>query len=65
MTPVDTVDEVVKYEGNRMPQTAPEFDTCKSRSYVCLLKRESLQLLQLLHTLLALNTPQVHRLSSP
>lgn len=61
MSSVDTVDGVVEYEGNREPQTAPGFDTCKSRSYVCLLKRESSQLL---HTLLALNTPQVHRLSS-
>lgn len=54
MRSVDAVDEVVDYEGNRVPQTAPRFDTCKFRSYVCLLKRESLQLL---HTLLALNTP--------
>lgn len=61
MRSVDTVDEVVEYEGNIVPQTAPGFDMSKSRSYVCLLKRESLQLL---HTLLALNTPQVHRLSS-
>jgi hypothetical protein len=61
MRSVDTVDEVVEYEGNRVPQTALGFDTCKTRSYVCLLKRKSLQLL---HTLLALNMPQVHRLSS-
>jgi len=61
MSSVDKVGEVVEHEGNRVPQTAPGFDTCKFRSYVGLLKRESLQLL---HTLLALNTPQVHRLSS-